>query len=44
MTLVLYNASYFYFLIQNKYSSDFLELNASTQFEHVMYEIRKRFA
>jgi hypothetical protein len=43
LTLLLYNANAFYFLVQTKYSHDFLELNASTQFEQIMYDIRKRF-
>ena len=43
LTVVLYNVNAFYFLIQNKYSNDFLELNAATEFEMIMHEIRKRF-
>lgn len=43
VTLVLYNVNAFYFLIQNKYFSDFSQLNASTEFEQIMYDIRKRF-
>ena len=30
-------------MLQNKYREEFLELNASTQFEQAMYELRQHF-
>ena len=43
LSIVLYNIQSYYFCIQNKYQSEFLELNAIETFEEMMSELRKKF-
>jgi len=43
LSIVLFNIQSFYFVVQNKYQSDFVQLGAIEVFDQLMGNIRKKF-